>query len=147
MTAISVAVSLGAAVYAQKPKPAPDYKLTSIKIVPFDEATGKFEEEIVKGQERSFFNALSTSLFVTIEISGQAGSYETGRKIAISVTEGKRSKFAKTEQVGLIGSDGKYFVPVFLYSSMCSDVTIRARLVGQKTASSMTRKVAFLCGE
>ncbi len=145
--AITVVAAFGITAFAQKPKPAPDYKITAVKIVPFDEATGKFGDEIVKGSERAFFNDLSISLFVTVEISGQTGSFETGRNIAISVTEGKKSKFNKTQQVGLIGSDGKYFVPVFLYSSMCSDVTINARLSGQKTASSMTRKVPFLCGE
>jgi len=72
---------------------------------------------------------------------------KAGRKIIITVTEGKRVKFSKTEQVGLIGEGGKYYVPVFLYSSMCSDVQITAKLSGQKTPSTMTRKVPFLCGE
>jgi hypothetical protein len=135
-------------VNAQKGEPkAPDYKITNIKLVPFEETTGKFEDEITEANPRSFFNDLSTSLFVTFEVSGKAGSFEAGRNIVISVTEGKKVKFSKTEQVGLIGSEGKYFVPVFLYSSMCSDVTITAKLTGQPTASSITRKVAFLCGE
>lgn len=133
---------------AQRGEPrAPSYKITNIKIVPFNEATGKFEDEIIKGSERSFFNDLSISLFVTFEVSGKAGSFEVGRKIAITVTEGKKIKLTRSEQVGLIGSDGKYFVPIFLYSSMCSTVTIRARLSGQTTASTTSRKVPFLCGE
>lgn len=135
-------------VNAQRGEPkAPAYKITNIKIVPFNEASGKFEDEITKGSDRSFFNDLSISLFVTFEVSGQAGSFESGRRIVINVKEGKKVKFTKTEQVGLIGSEGKYFVPVFLYSSMCDDVTITARLTGQKTTSTMTRKVPFLCGE
>ena len=132
---------------AQVSKKAPDYKIANIKIVPFNEETGKFEDELTANSDRSFFNDLSTSLFVTFEISGAAGSFEAGRKIVITVTEGKRPKFSKTEQVGLIGEGGRYFVPVWLYSSMCSDVTITAKLSGQKTVSTKTRKVAFLCGE
>lgn len=132
---------------AQAPKKAPAYKITNIKIVPFDEATGKFEDEIITGNERSFFNDLSISLFVTIEVSGQAGSFEVGRKIIITVTEGKKVKFQKTEQVGLIGEGGKYHVPVFLYSSMCEKVSISAKLIGQATPSSIKRSVMFVCGE
>jgi len=138
---------LTVSVSAQAPKKAPDYKITNIKMVPFNEAAGNFEDEITSANPRSFFNDLSTSLFVTFEVSGEAGSFEAGRNIIIKVTEGKKIKFSKTEQVGLIGSEGKYFVPVFLYSSMCSDVTITAKLSGQKTASSIKRRVPFLCGE
>lgn len=142
-----VSIAFGVTALAQKPKPAPAYKITAIKIVPFNEASGKFEDEIIKGSERSFFNDLSISLFVTFEVSGEAGSFETGRKIVIKVTEGKKVKFSKSEQVGLIGAEGKYFVPVWLYSPMCSDVKITASLAGQKAVSTMTRRVPFLCGE
>ena len=139
--------AFGVSAIAQKPKPASAYKITNIKIVPFNEATGKFEDELTAKSDRSFFNDLSISLFVTFEVSGEAGSFEAGRKIAITVTEGKKVKFSKIEQVGLIGSEGKYFVPGWLYSSMCSDIKITASLAGQKTASNMTRRVPFLCGE
>ena len=142
-----VFAALGISASGQKPKPAPAYKITAIKIVPFNEATGKFEDEIIKGSERSFFNDLSISLFVTFEVSGETGSFEAGRKIAITVTEDKKTKLTKLTQIGLIGPEGKYFVPVWLYSSMCSNVTINAKISGQKTVSSMTRKVPFLCGE
>lgn len=138
---------LSISAYAQKPKPAPAYRITAIKIVPFNEQTGKFEDELTNRSDRSFFNDLSISLFVTFEVSGEVGSFEAGRKIAITVTEGKKVKFSKSEQVGLIGSGGKYFVPVWLYSSMCSDVKITASLAGQKAGSTMTRRVPFLCGE
>jgi hypothetical protein len=133
------------AVVAQKK--APDYKIAAINITPFNEATGKFEDVLTTTDTRSFFNDLSMSLFVTVEIAGEAGSFEAGRKVVISVTEGRKAKFNKTEQVGLIGEGGRYYIPVWLYGSMCSDVTIKARLVGQKTTSPVTRKVTFECGE
>jgi hypothetical protein len=131
--------------FAQKPKAAPPYTISNINIVPFEEQTGKFGSPY-EAQPSEMLNALSTSLFVTIEISGQEGSFQAGRKVQITVTEGKRIKYAKTEQVGLIG-DGKYFVPVWLYSPMCDKVTITARLLGQTTASSMKSSVPFVCGE
>lgn len=133
---------------AQPPKKDPDYKITNIKIVPFNEQTGAFENEIaLKGDDRSFFNDLNISLFVTVEIGGKAGSFSPGRKIEITILEGKRVKLKKLEQIGLIGEGGQFYVPVWLYSAMCSDVKITARIVGQKTASSMKRTVPFLCGE
>ena len=142
-------VCLGAvSAMAQKaPKKAPAYKITNIKMVPFNEASGKFEDEISDANPRSFFNDLSMSLFVTFEISGEAGSFEDGRKIMISVTEGKKPKYTKTEQIGLIGEGGKYYVPAFLYGSMCDTVKITAKIIGQKTASAASRRVPFMCGE
>jgi hypothetical protein len=135
------------AAFAQPPKKAADYRIAAINITPFDEANGKFEDVLTVNSDRSFFNDLSTSLFVTIEIAGEAGSFETGRKAVITVTEGKKPKFNKTEQIGLIGEGGKYYIPVWLYGPMCSDVTIKARLIGQKMTSPVTRKVIFNCGE
>ena len=136
-----------AGVVATNAQKSPDYKITGLKIVPFDSETGKFQDELKPKDERSFFNDLSISLFVAVEIAGQSGSFEVGRKIQITVTEGKKVKTSKTEQIGLIGDGGKFYVPLWLYPVMCDDVKITARIIGQKTASTMSRTVPFLCGE
>src|SRR5438045_2104862 len=67
---LAALVCLGAvSAAAQKaPKKAPAYKITNIKMVPFNEASGKFEDEISDANPRSFFNDLSMSLFVTFEV-------------------------------------------------------------------------------
>ena len=132
---------------AQGQKKAPDYSIAAIKIVPFNEQTGLFETEYTTKSDRQFFNDLSISLFVTVEIAGEVGSFEVGRKVQITVMEGKKAKLTKTEQVGLIGEGGKYHIPIWVYSSMCDKVTITAKLIGQKTASSKMRYLPFLCGE
>lgn len=147
LVAALLGVGVVTAAAQNPPKKAPAYKITNIKMVPFNEASGKFEDEISDADPRAFFNDLSISLFVTFEISGEAGSFEDGRKIFISVTEGKKSKYTKTEQIGLIGSEGRYYVPAFLYGSMCDTIKITAKITGQKTASSMSRRVPFMCGE
>ena len=126
---------------------APAYKISAITILPFDGQTGEFQDEFKTDDERSFFNDLAISLFVKIEITGQSGSFEAGRNLQVTVTEGKKIKARKNEQIGLIGDGGKLYVPVWLDGAMCSDVTITAKIVGQKTASTMTRKVPFQCGE
>lgn len=142
----AMVLAFGAGV-ASAQKKAADYKITNIKIMPFDGATGLFEEELTAGSDRSFFNDLSISLLVLFEVSGESGSFEAGRMLSVTVTEGKRVKARKNEQVGLIGSGGKFYIPVWLDSAMCDTVKITARLTGQKTASTMTRSVPFVCGE
>lgn len=132
---------------AAQEKAAPDYKITNIKIVPFDSQTGEFQIPIKPVDDRAFFNDLAISLFVTVEISGQAGTFEDGRILSVTVTEGKKSKVKKTEQIGLIGDGGKFYFPIWLESAMCDEITITAKISGQKTASTMKRKVPFMCGE
>lgn len=134
-------------VNAQAPKAAAPYKITGIKIVPFDGQTGKFQNEITPNDERSFFNEISLSMFVTVEVSGETGTFEAGRMVEITVTEGKKSRTKKTSQIGLIGDGGKFYIPVFLDSAFCDELKVTARIVGQKTASTMTRKAIFVCGE
>ena len=136
-----------ASVNAQTPKAAAPYKITAIKLMPLNLADGAFQNEITTADERSFFNELSLRLLVMVEVTGEAGSFETGRMVEVVVTEGKKQIAKKSEQVGLIGEGGKFYIPVWLDRSLCDEVKVTARIVGQKTASTMTRNAAFMCGE
>lgn len=122
------------------------YKLTSIKVVPFEGLSGKFEDEIKPNSDKSFFNELSKSLLVVVEISGKAGDY-ANREVEVAVTEGKKSKLKQTAMIGVLNDAGKFYVPVWLYAPMCGEVTISARITGQTAAAKQTRKISFQCGE
>ncbi|MFM9904143.1 MAG: hypothetical protein ACKVQJ_06175 [Pyrinomonadaceae bacterium] len=128
-------------------KHAPGYKISNVSMVPFDESTGKFEEPLGESNSRYFFNDLATSLLVTFDIAGEKGSFEPGRMINVTVKEGKKIKLTRNTQVGLMNDEGHYYVPVFIYGSVCQNLTITARLSGQKTLSSVKRTVQFVCGE
>ena len=125
----------------------PDYKISNIKIVPFDSMTGEFQEEIKPKDERSFFNDLDISLLATIEIQGKSGTYEGDRKVQITVTEGKKVKLSKTDFIGVLNDKGSFYIPVWLYRAMCSDVKITAKILGQKNPSTYSRTISFQCGE
>ncbi len=126
----------------------PDYKISNIKIVPYDSYKGEFEEAInPDDKERSFFNDYSISLMVIVEVSIEKGGYEAARTVQITVTEGKKIKKTKTEQMPPVEDNGKYYVPLWLDAGMCDTVKITAKITGQKTASTKTRSVLFQCGE
>jgi len=145
--------------HSQKAAKAPkihDFKITNIKIIPFDSQTGEFQEEIKPNDKRSFFNAFYISLFVVVEISGQTASsvgpedFNLERKVEITVIGDQRQiakKIVDINHVDLTLGSGKFFVPVWLYPLMCSDVKINARITGQETVSTMKRTVPFFCGE
>lgn len=124
-----------------------DYKITNMKIVPFEQTTGKFEDEITADDDRSFFNELGKGLFVTVEISGKAGDYEGKRSLQVTVLEGKRLKLKKVLMSGILNEQGKYYFPVWLEPALCDEITITATVVGQKTPAKITKKLPFMCGE
>lgn len=132
---------------ANAQKASPDYKISAIKIVPYEQNTGQFEDEITAGSDTNFFNELGKGLFVTVEVSGKAGSYEAKRNVEITVMEGKKLKLKKVLMMGILNQSGKYYLPIFLEPAMCDEVKITAKITGQKTPSITTRKVAFMCGE
>lgn len=134
------------AIYANAQQ-TPAYKISNVKIVPFEQTTGKFEDEFTANDERSFFNDLSKGLFVTVEISGKPESYDGKRQLEVTVTEGGKVKLKKVYMSGILNEQGKFYFPVWLEAPMCSEVKITARILGQKTAAATTRKVAFQCGE
>ncbi|HQU85145.1 MAG TPA: hypothetical protein PKY59_18540 [Pyrinomonadaceae bacterium] len=131
--------------FAQK-APA-EFKISNIKIVPFEQTSGEFAEELSAANQRSFFNDLGTALFVTVEISGKAGDYEGKRSLEVTVLEGKKVKLKKVLMSGILNENGKFYFPVFLEAPMCDEITIIAKIIGQKTPSTMKKKVSFLCGE
>ncbi|MEP6924342.1 MAG: hypothetical protein ABI954_07740 [Pyrinomonadaceae bacterium] len=129
-------------------KKAAAYKLANIKIVPFEKTTGEFEAEIDAKDERAFFNEISKTYLVTVEVAGEAGSFELGRKVEIVVMEGKKIKARKLEQIDLIGGSGKVYMPLWIDAPLCDATTITARIIGQKSASTLKRTLTvFHCGE
>jgi hypothetical protein len=129
---------------AQKVAP---YKITAIRILPFNEISGKFEDELAKDSNGGYFNDLSKSILALIEITGPAGGYADRRNVSIRVTEGKKLKLSKIGYPGVLSETGHFYVPVWLYGSMCDHVTITATITGQTTRSSMKRGLDFMCGE
>lgn len=126
----------------------PAYKLTKISIMPFERKSGTLESEVRETDDRVFFNEISKNYLVIVEITGKAGSFEVGRKVEIIVTEGKKVKARKLEQIDLIGDDGKIYMPLWIDAPLCDTVSISARIVGQKTPSSLKKQLsAFQCGE
>ncbi len=65
----------------------------------------------------------------------------------VVVTANKKVIASRNVQIGIPNEDGFYIVPVFVYGPLCSDVTITAKLTGQRSASTRSVKVPFLCGE
>lgn len=151
----AVILSIGmTAASAQKagPKAAasktPDYVITSIEVMSYSSTTGKLENVFPEGGEpKSFFNDLDTSLFIWVFVQGEKGTFEAGRMANVVATAGKKVVASRNVQIGIPNEDGFYIVPVFVYGPLCSEVTITAKLTGQKTSTPTTVKVPFLCGE
>jgi hypothetical protein len=145
--AILIAVMLLGLAAAALAQQDPDYRITAINVTPFEGQTGKFQAELKDVDERFFWNDLDISLLVVVEISGKPDGYSPTRKIVVTVTEGRKPKVTRTENPGVFNESGKFYVPVWVYPSMCSEIRITARVTGQRTTSTKTRNVPFNCGE
>ncbi len=126
---------------------APPFKISAIKVVPFEELTGEFGEEITAKNTREFFNEVSTGLLITVVVSGQTDATAENRRVETTVTSGSKILAKKSTVVFSVGAGGKYFVPLYVDAGLCQPVTITAKITGQKTAATMTRKLSFTCGE
>jgi hypothetical protein len=135
-------------VYGQSGSEAtPPYKLSEIKIRSYDQTTDSLRDD-VRNDKDDLWNELDLSLLVTVEISGKAGSYSSNRKVEVIAYEGNRVILKRVVGLGVLSeSGGKYYVPVWLYGPFCRQVTIKARLIGQRQTSALQRRVNFGCGE
>ena len=125
----------------------PDYKISNLKITPFDSFKGEFQEEIKPGSDISFFNDYSTSFLVVVEISIEKGGLEFNRLVQITATEGKKTKKTASVRMVPFEDNDKYYVPFWLDAGICDTLTITAKMTGQKTPATVTRKIPFQCGE
>lgn len=144
---LAMTVLFAVSAFAQKLPPAAPYSITAVNVTKFDKMSGEFGERMKADDTGNFLNELDLTFFVSVEVSGKGGDYAPGRKVQITVTEGKRAARITTVDIGVINQQGKYFVPVFLTGPFCTEVKIGAKVLGQKKQSSMTRKLVFDCGE
>ena len=66
----------------------PPYQLAEMRIVPYSQRTNTFLAEVKNDKGAEFWNELNLSLFVTIQVSGQAGSYSSNRQVEFTAYEG-----------------------------------------------------------
>ncbi len=125
-----------------------EYKITNLKIVPFDSYKGEFQDEIKAGGEQpTFFNDYAISLMVVVEVTAGKGEYNGKQSVQLTVTEGKKVKKTKTELMPPVEENGKYYIPLWLDAGMCDTVKIVAKMLGQKAPTPMSRSLLFQCGE
>jgi len=139
----------------------PAFKISGIKAMLFYEQTGTFSKDILADPNISLWNTIigegssggaSSATLVLVEVTGKGGAYETTRKVEMTAAfagTGRRAHppVKRTSEIGIISEKGKFYVPLWLYDTGCSHVTISARIVGQKQASSMQKTIKFECGE
>src|SRR5260370_37139083 len=115
-----------------------------MKVVALRQRTSLFLGEIKKDSDLSAWNELNLSLFVTIQVTGPAGSYSSKRKVEITACENRRVILKRLSELGVLNEDtGKYYIPVWLYGPFCRKVTIKDRLIAQPQLSSLHSVLDF----
>ncbi|HKQ51741.1 MAG TPA: hypothetical protein VJT74_05185 [Pyrinomonadaceae bacterium] len=123
----------------------PPATLTAMRILPYNEMTDAFEDDIADS-DRALFNDLNLSFLVKVEVTGKAGEY-SNRMVQVTVSQGRKQLVNRTAMVGIYNDAGKFTVPVWIYGPICQDTTIRATLTGQRRPSTITKTLRANCGE
>jgi hypothetical protein len=92
----------------------------------------------------------STSVLVTVEVSGEYAAAST-RRIEFTARyrpiDGRRERVVRRFAPIWIRESGKYVAGFWLDEAGCNPVRLTARIVGQKKSSLMKRVIRFGCGE
>ena len=140
---------------------APAFKISGIKAMLFYEQNGTFSKDILADPNISLWNTIigegssggaSSATLVMVEVTGKAGAYETTRKVEMTATFSGTGKnvhppVKRTSEIGILSDKGRFYVPLWLYDTGCSHVTISARIIGQRQAPSVQKTIKFECGE
>lgn len=150
LTLLFFSILLGSVACGQRgPAPAlPPYKLSEMKVVPYSHRTNTLLAEIPENRTGELWNELNLSLFVTVQVSGKAGSYSSNRSVEVTAYEANKLILKRIARIGVIDEEsGRYYIPVWLYGPFCRPVRIKARLLGQREPSTLSRTIPFQCGE
>lgn len=150
LTALVLLALCGGAVDAQRRRAAaassgPPARLTAMRIIPYNEMSDTFADEVTD-QQNGFFNELDVSFLVKIEVTGKAGEY-SDRNVEITIRQGKKVTQTRVSMVGIYNEQGKYYIPYWIYSAICQDTVVQARLLGQRTPSILRKTINAHCGE
>ena len=121
------------------------YKITGMKVVNYNQYDHIFKD-ISDEVDFEYWNALGTSVIVSVVVSAKRDTYVPGRKVEVKVYEGKKLIQTHNGNVGYIRS-GTYYVPTMLYGPFCQPLTIKARITGQRQVSIISKTLNFACGE
>lgn len=137
------------AAYGQRRRAAgasgPPARLSEMKILPYNGMSDTFGDNMAEG-DHSLFNDLDISLLVKVEVSGKAGEY-SDRNVEITARQGNKLILTKTSMVGIYNESGKYYVTAWINNPICQDITIQARLLGQRQPSVIKKTIRANCGE
>jgi hypothetical protein len=138
------------------------YRLSAIRAKLFYEQSGTFSEDILASSGFALWNVVigegdarepSSSTLVLIEVSGKPGAYQPSQKVEVVATrvhKGRKGKSDVTRRLfttGILGKDGRWVAPLWLYDTGTEPIVLKARILGPKPSAWVTRKIPFASGE
>jgi hypothetical protein len=154
--ALLAAAILPRADAAARPAAAPPPYRLSLRAMLFYTDKGTFSPDLIAhpvdlwntpaGEGRA--GGASNATLVVAVVTGEAGSYLPERKVELTVTERGRTTFQRSQETGIITTQGRTYVAFWLYGTGCSRVRLSARITGQTPAGApVTATIPFACGE
>ncbi len=120
-------------------------KITGLKIVNYNQYDNIFKD-VSEEKDLEYWNALGTSVIVSALVSAKPNTYVSGRKVEFKIYGGKKLIRTHAGEIGYFRSEN-YYVPIMLYGPFCQPLTIKARIIGQRRISTISRTLNFACGE
>ncbi|HEX8692911.1 MAG TPA: hypothetical protein VF746_10855 [Longimicrobium sp.] len=154
--ALALVLALVGAVYARQEPSAPPYRISALRAQLFYSDRGTFSRNIIGDSTIALWNTVigegtaggpSNSTLVVVEVAGEAGSYEPGRRVELTATAGTKTPLRRVQELGVMSVRGRAYVGYWLYGTGCEEIRLSARLLGQPQASTRRATIPFECGE
>ncbi|MDT4954913.1 MAG: hypothetical protein QOJ02_3051 [Acidobacteriota bacterium] len=129
-----------------EPKAAEHWKITGMKVKMFSQEDGELRDVDLMNVITSSANAPLHPILVVVEVNGNPDP-SNGYKVQLTAKEKGKQIFIKANATSFAGNGDKFYVPFWIDGYRCEPVTLTARVVGQRPASTMTKTIKFDCGE
>ena len=147
--------SLGAAA-AHPRASAPEYRITAVRARLLNANTGVLTRDVLAEPRPALWNTIigegeaggpASSVLVTVEIAGEAGSWEDGRRVELVARTDEREILRHAAELHVMSVQGRTYAGFWLDGVGCEPVRLQARLTGQQRPSTRTAEIPFECGE
>ena len=158
ISCLLVLVALGGTAGSEPTQTVPDFKVARIGAHLYYESTGKMSRDVLSKPDFILWNTVigegsaeapSNTTLVVVEIScpKEQINVPEKRKLAVKVTQGKKTLESKTLEFPFVEATGKIHMPMFVYGYNGEPMKVTATITGQKQASTLTRTIDFRGGE
>lgn len=135
---------------------AGQYVISEVQAKLYYSNRGTFSRNVLDNPNITLWNVIigegsaggaSENTLVQVVVVGQPKRSAEGLAVQLTAKTPTRTLLDRRSDVGIMNTNGRYYVGFWLYDTGCERVELTVKLVGEGGGQAVTKTIPFECGE